>query len=69
LDVDNERIGQSGAITRFLARKFNLYGQGEMDAARCDEIYDTFRDGFEGHFTYTLWKVGLMPEADGVGWI
>lgn len=37
-------ISQSIAITRFLARKFNLVGADEFESAKCDEIVDSLKD-------------------------
>ena len=44
LEVDGEVICQSKAIERFLARKFNLMGDNELEAARIDAVCEVVRD-------------------------
>lgn len=41
---DGEQLAQSATIARYLARKFNLVGTTELDAARCDELVDALGD-------------------------
>ena len=51
-------IGQSGAIERFLANKFNVFGQGDLERARVDmiaeQVNDLFRNlvGIYSHIYY-----------------
>jgi len=44
LEVDGVTLGQSHAIARYLARKFNLAGKTELDQARADMLIDCFVD-------------------------
>ncbi|XP_030758541.1 glutathione S-transferase-like, partial [Sitophilus oryzae] len=44
LEVDGKPVAQSLAIARFLAKKFNLVGQNEWEALKCDELVDTLGD-------------------------
>ena len=44
LEFGDERLTQSQAITRYLARKFNLVGKDDLEAAHCDEVVDGVRD-------------------------
>lgn len=49
LEVDGQKIGQSKAIERYLARKFGLLGENDVDAAIIDQICESvvdFRDAF-----------------------
>ncbi|CAG7837630.1 unnamed protein product [Allacma fusca] len=50
LEFDGNRITQSQAIVRYLARKYNLVGKNELEAAKCDEIVDGVKDYL------TLWS-------------
>ncbi|GJD06853.1 Glutathione S-transferase P [Galdieria sulphuraria] len=47
-------LAQSGAIARFLARKYNLYGCSEKEMAMCDMVYETVRDIFEVYDAFIL---------------
>ncbi|CAL8129918.1 unnamed protein product [Orchesella dallaii] len=38
------KLGQSYAIARYLARKYNLAGKTEEEAAKCDEYADVVKD-------------------------
>jgi prostaglandin-H2 D-isomerase / glutathione transferase len=40
LEVDGEIIGQSNAIFRLLAKRFNLAGHDDMEQARVDALVD-----------------------------
>lgn len=44
LEVDGKKVGQSVAICRYLARKWNLAGQNDWDALQCDVLVDTLGD-------------------------
>jgi prostaglandin-H2 D-isomerase / glutathione transferase len=44
LSVDGEIIGQSKAIERYLARRFNLMGDNEIEAFKIDSICEWVRD-------------------------
>lgn len=44
LEVDGEKLPQSGAIARYLARKFNLAGKTEMEMYRSDVYIETLED-------------------------
>ena len=59
LEVDGVTIPQSKAIERFLARRFNMMGENELDAARIDSICECVRD-----FKDLYQKVRSLPEAD-----
>jgi len=41
---EGQTLAQSTAIARYLARKFNLTGSSELEAARCDELIDALAD-------------------------
>ena len=44
LEVDGKVYGQSNAIARYLAKKYNLVGKNEFESLKCDEIVDAFKD-------------------------
>ncbi|GAU88188.1 hypothetical protein RvY_00932 [Ramazzottius varieornatus] len=44
LEVDGQTIGQSKAIGRFLAKRFNLVGQDDIEQARVDALVDYLED-------------------------
>lgn len=45
LELENGRlIGQSNAIARYLAKKFNLAGINEEESLECDVLVDTLAD-------------------------
>ena len=44
LEVDGQVIGQSNAIGRFLAKRFNLYGNDDIEQAKVDALID-YLDG------------------------
>nr|ABO26603.1 sigma class glutathione-s-transferase 2 [Haliotis discus discus] len=44
LDVDGQSFGQSSAISRFLARRFNFYGQGDVQALQVDQVLGIIQD-------------------------
>ncbi|KAI1727518.1 putative glutathione S-transferase 7 [Ditylenchus destructor] len=47
LEVDGVQIGQSGAMARFLARRFGLAGKTDIESALLDSIADLLKD-FQG---------------------
>ena len=47
---DGRRMGQSSAISDFVARKFDLCGLDDWDAARCKEISGSMRDLRQGNW-------------------
>ena len=44
LEVDGEKIGQSIAIARLLANKFDLAGKTVIEKAKADMILDCIQD-------------------------
>lgn len=44
LEVDGKCLGQSGAIMRYLAKKFDLYPAGDFEAAVAESILDQVAD-------------------------
>jgi glutathione S-transferase len=44
--VDGDFYAQSHAIERFLARRFNIYGNGDLEALKVDVIVDEVTDIF-----------------------
>lgn len=44
LEIDDLKLIQSGAIIRYLARKFDLYGKNDLEAVQCDMIADGIID-------------------------
>ncbi|KAK3784174.1 hypothetical protein RRG08_001483 [Elysia crispata] len=44
LEVDGQMIGQSGAIDKFLAREFGLYGKTNMESCQIDQIVCLIND-------------------------
>ncbi|KAI6219714.1 Glutathione S-transferase-1 [Aphelenchoides besseyi] len=64
LEVDGQKICQSGAIVRFLANRFGLNGKNEFETAKADEIYGFFYDSIRSHMPYNAARLGLTPDAD-----
>jgi len=58
LEVDGVKIAQTPTISRFLARKFNLVGSNELEAARCDELVDAALD------VSNVWLQAFFIEKD-----
>ncbi|XP_067685078.1 glutathione S-transferase 3-like [Haliotis asinina] len=44
LEVDGAAYGQSSAIARFLARRFNFYGSGDIQALEVDQVLGIIQD-------------------------
>lgn len=44
LEVNGKHLSQTQSICRYLARKFNLTGANDWEAAACDEIVDGASD-------------------------
>lgn len=64
LDFDGQIISQSKAIERFLARKYDLYGNNEVTAARIDAFCESIRDIKDSYF-----KEKNSPDGDKDNWI
>lgn len=64
LDFDGQIISQSKAIERFLARKYDLYGNNEVTAARIDAFCESIRDIKDSYF-----KEKKSPDGDKDKWI
>ncbi|KAI6219545.1 Glutathione S-transferase protein [Aphelenchoides fujianensis] len=62
LEVDGHKIGQSGAILRFLAKRLKLDGKDEFEAARADEIWSFFYDAIKQQVPYSLVILGMSNE-------
>ena len=48
LEVNGKTIAQSVAITRYLARRYNLAGKTEFEEAEADMIVDCISDSMNG---------------------
>jgi len=59
LEVDGVPIGQSRAIERFLARRFGLLGDTDVQAAQIDAIVEHTRDIREA-----FWKIFGIKDAE-----
>lgn len=58
------RIPQSGAINRYLAQKFNLAGENEVESALIDAVYETQREWREAT------GMGVMkPKQEIMQWL
>ena len=44
LEIDGLKLVQSGAIVRYIARKYNLYGKSAADQVHCDMLADGIKD-------------------------
>ena len=47
LEIDGLKLVQSGAIARYIARKYNLYGKSTADQVHCDMLADGIKDILE----------------------
>ena len=54
LEFNGTVLSQSATIGRFLATRFNLMGDTEIETARIDEINDALRDYAESEFSCEL---------------
>ncbi|KAI6242331.1 Glutathione S-transferase 1 [Aphelenchoides fujianensis] len=69
-DVDGHRISQSGAIVRFLARRFGLEGADEFEKTRADEIYAFYYDRMREHREYHLFRLqNPGKDSGGESWV
>ena len=48
LEVDGVQLGQSMAIARYLARKYNLAGKTDLEMAQADMVVDCVQDALNG---------------------
>ncbi|CAG2194335.1 GST [Mytilus edulis] len=44
LEIDGLELVQTGAIARYLARKYNMYGSNDQEAVKVDMYYEGSRD-------------------------
>lgn len=52
LEFDGRKICQSLAMQRYFAKKFNLVGSDDWEAAQIDEYVDSSKDFLQGmHFS------------------
>jgi glutathione S-transferase len=58
LEVDGQQLAQSGAILRFLAKRFNLDGKCDWEAAKAEEIWFFFYDNFREQHPYNAARLG-----------
>lgn len=56
LEIDGLKLVQSGAIVRYLARKYNLYGSTAEEAVQCDMLYDGLNDLMKVFLGYVFQK-------------
>jgi glutathione S-transferase len=61
LEVDGVTVPQSKSIERFLARRFNMMGDNDLEAARIDAICESVRD-----FKDMYQKVRSLPEEEKI---
>ncbi|KAI1695775.1 glutathione S-transferase 1 [Ditylenchus destructor] len=62
LEVDGKMLGQSLAISRYLAKKHGLAGKDEWEQAKIDELADFTRDFFkEVQGDYVAVVLGFKP--------
>jgi glutathione S-transferase len=59
LEVDGQIVAQSKSIERFLARKYNMMGDNELEAARIDSVCECVRD-----FKDAYQKVRKLPSEE-----
>ncbi|VDI52711.1 glutathione S-transferase [Mytilus galloprovincialis] len=52
LTVDGTMINQSGAISRYLAREFGLYGKTNIENTTCDIFLETINDVIQDMMKY-----------------
>lgn len=62
LNIEGQRpIAQSGAILRYLARKYGLDGKNEEEIVRADEIYGFVCDSVAKIVPFLIVHAGLVP--------
>ncbi|KAI6207041.1 Glutathione S-transferase protein [Aphelenchoides besseyi] len=66
LEVDGKQLCESGAIARFVGKKFGLMGKGDWEEAKVNEAIDYFKDVYKDFSSYLYTVVGFM-EGDKVG--
>lgn len=66
LEIDGKLLPESGAIYRFLARRYNLMGKDEFEAACVDAIMDQYKDFFEEHKDFVLTAAGFYKDKGDV---
>ena len=49
LEIDGQIIPQSKTIERFIAKKYNMFGDNDLDSARIDGICEYVRDFKDGY--------------------
>lgn len=54
IEFEGKKLAQSLAITRYFAKKFNLVGSNDFEAALTDEYVDSVRDFNTGIFNATF---------------
>ena len=59
-------LSQSAAILRFLAKRHNLIGRDEFEAARADELTCYHYDRVQEQLNYLLFKLSIPGFTDGV---
>ncbi|XP_033745538.1 glutathione S-transferase 1-like [Pecten maximus] len=52
LEVDGKQLSQSLAIARYLAREFDMAGQGNLEQCLVDQVVETAADGFNEFYEY-----------------
>uniref|UniRef100_A0A7E4ZTK2 glutathione transferase n=1 Tax=Panagrellus redivivus TaxID=6233 RepID=A0A7E4ZTK2_PANRE len=58
IHFDGKVLSETGAILRYLGRKYDLIGANEWEAAKADEVYDHYRDLAEPIRKYTIVAAG-----------
>ncbi|GMR36255.1 hypothetical protein PMAYCL1PPCAC_06450, partial [Pristionchus mayeri] len=65
LEFDNQQLGQSQAITRYLATRFGLSGRTPMEEAQVDALADCIVDFLNAIDEFHLVAVGLVSGSKG----
>ncbi|KAI6221089.1 hypothetical protein M3Y95_01004100 [Aphelenchoides besseyi] len=60
LEVDGKQLCESGAIARFVGKKFGLMGKGDWEEAKVNEAIDYFKDVYKDFSSYLYTVVGFM---------
>ena len=67
LEIDGLKLTQSSAIVRYLARKYNMYGNKSTDQVHCDMLADGIKDllikiaGYPYKADKEAWKAEFSP--------